>query len=101
MKQIEATPERPFYSVAYQYENNPWALYSCNSLVGTEDTTMQGTDSYRQAKLTADRYAAKPGIALAIVSKSEDCYNHKTVYVVFSATTKVNKEAWEKCLTQF
>ena len=85
MKQIEATSKRPFYSVAYQYKSNPWTLWSCNSYGPGKfgkGRTQQGTDDFELAKRVADRLLTEAGICYAQVSKSEDCYNHKTVYEV-------------------
>lgn len=86
MKQNEATKERPFYSVSYQYERNPWTNYSCNNFsenpisMNSGGRTMPGTDSLELAKLTADRLALVPYIRFAYVHKTESCYNHKQVY---------------------
>jgi hypothetical protein len=80
MKQIEATPQRPFFSVGYEYERNPWTLFSCNKFSGTKGQTMQGTHDFEQAKATADSLVTEPGIIYAVVSKSEGCCNHSTVY---------------------
>lgn len=85
MKQIEATPKRPFYSVAYQYERNPWTLHSCNrfdSFYTKEKRTQHGTDSLDEAKRIADGCLKESGVCLAQVSMTTDCYNHKTVYEV-------------------
>lgn len=82
MKQSEATPRKPFYSVAYQYERNPWTLYSCNRFVGEGDRAMDGTGDYTQAKRTADACLKMPGVTYAQVSKTVDCYNHDTVYAI-------------------
>jgi len=80
MKQIEATPARPFYSVCYQYEQVPGTLYSYNHWEGHFGRTMQGTDSFEEAKQHAQALVSKPGIVLAYVHKSTDCYNHQEVF---------------------
>jgi len=91
MKQVEATPQRPFYSVCYQYEQNPWTLYSCNRF-DQSDRTMQGTDDFDLAKRIVQRCLTEAGISYAVVSKTTDCYNHDTVFEVHTkTTTTVNK----------
>ncbi len=87
MRQQDATKTRPFYSVGYQYERNPWTLWSLNRYgmknplrIGGKGTTQQGTDSFDEAKREADKLVNLPGISSAVVSMTEDCYNHKTVY---------------------
>ena len=89
MKQVEATLQRPFYSVGYQYERNPWTLYSCNRFGnGANGRTMQGTDDFELAKRIADRCLTEAGISYAQVSKTVDCYNHETVYQCWAKSTK-------------
>jgi hypothetical protein len=85
MRQIETTPARPFYSVGYQYERNPWTVYSCNEFwrvlagkKGTEET-MPGTDSETTARRLAEWCVTQPGIKYAWVHVTRDCYNHKEV----------------------
>ena len=80
MKQIEATPERPFYSVCYQYSSNPWTLWGYTHWDGDFGRTMPGTDSLELAKEHADKLVKSPGISLALVHETKDCYNHTEVY---------------------
>jgi hypothetical protein len=84
MKQIEATKERPFYSVCYQYTRNPWTLFSFTQwfeVVGDKGKrTMQGVDDLKLAKKAADHLVAQPEIEFAFVYISTDCYNHNEVY---------------------
>ena len=85
MKQIEATAIRPFYSVGYQYEQNPWTIYSRNEfwrVLGNDKdrVTMSGTDQETIAKKLADWCVRQPGIKFAWVHKTTDCYNHTEVY---------------------
>jgi hypothetical protein len=96
MKQIEATPDRPFFSVGYQYARNPSTVYSFNSyfeVTGDKRrATMSGTDDAALAKRCADYCVTQPGVKFAWVHKTEDCYNHKEVYKTerqneFNATT--------------
>lgn len=86
MKQVEATLERPFYSVGYHYVNNPWTLHGCNRFSADGKRTMSGTDDFELAKRVADRCVTEPGISYAQVSKTVDCYTHETVYKVHAAT---------------
>ncbi len=80
MRQQDATEQKPFYSVCYQYKANPWTLYSHHHYTGAFTGTQYGTSSLAVAKAQADRLVKSPGIALAQVSKTTDCYNHSTVY---------------------
>ena len=84
MKQVDATPKRPFYSVSYQWERNPWTVYSFNryfEVTGDKTRpTMQGTDDILLAIRCADHCVREPGIAFAWVYVTTDCYNHKEVY---------------------
>lgn len=86
MKQIEATPARPFYSVGYQYKSNPWTVWTCHRFdktplkMGGNYRTMEGTDDKALAIRTADLCAKEPGIAFAWVHVSTDCYNHQEIY---------------------
>lgn len=83
MKQNEATPQRPYYSVCYQYKGNPYTLWSCNRYGNGKfghGKTQSGTDDFSEAKALADRLILENGICYAQVSKTEDCYNHTQVY---------------------
>lgn len=84
MKQSEATKDRPFYSVAYEYARNPWTLYGCHHFgkdpMRSNGRTMPGTDDLNLAKITADELSKVPYIRCASVSKTEDCFNHSQVY---------------------
>jgi hypothetical protein len=92
MKQVEATPERPFYSVAYQYEHNPYTLFSHHHFFGLRGRTMRGTDNLEQAKKQADKLVMEPGICYAQVSVTTDCYNHSQVYKVYSNPKQSNQK---------
>lgn len=84
MKQIEATKERPFYSVGYQYERDPWTVHSVNCFNGNptgapKGRTMQGTDSLPLAMKTAELCLQDASVNMAWVHVSYDCYNHPEV----------------------
>lgn len=80
--QQNATPEKPFYSVCYQYTQNPWTLWSHTHYKGSFKGTQSGTSSFEVAKAQAEKLVAQPGIEYAQVSKTEDCYNHTTVFEI-------------------
>lgn len=84
MKQIEATPATPFYSVGYQYEDSPWTTCSFTAyfeVVGDKaKRTMPGTGDEVLAKRCADWCITQPGVKFAWVHKTTDCYSHKEVY---------------------
>lgn len=85
MRQSEATKDRPFYSVSYQYKQNPWTNYGHYHFGATCPTKMngrtkRGTDSFVEAQSEANKLVTWPGIAVAYVHKTDDCYNHKLVY---------------------
>ncbi len=92
MKQIESTPQRPFYSVGYSYERKPWTSWGFTrwwEVTGSKKhDTMQGTDDFELAKRTADYLVTQPGVSVSQVHKSTDCYNHKEVYKVEAAKPK-------------
>jgi hypothetical protein len=56
-RQQDATPQKPFYSVCYQYIRNPWTLWSCNHYKGHFKGTQSGTSSFEVAKALAERLA--------------------------------------------
>lgn len=91
MKQIEATAQRPYYSVGFQYDANPWTVFSFNEfwrvLGGKGKNTMSSTDDETLAKACADWCVKQAGIKFAWVHKTLDCYNHKEVYKTESALT--------------
>lgn len=80
MRQQDATKERPFYSVCYQWQNVPWTLHSHNHYSGLRGRTQHSTSSFEVAKEQAEMLVTQPGIEYAQVSKTEDCYNHETVF---------------------
>ena len=90
MKQNEATPERPFFSVSYIYGHNHGTSYSFNrffEVTGDKTrTTMGGTGDEALAIQCADYLIKQPGIGTAQVHKTTDCYNHKEVYRVDGAS---------------
>lgn len=83
MKQIEASKERPFYSVGYCYKNFPWTCYSFTQwwefLPDPERWTMQGTDNKELALAAAKWLLTQAGISQSFVHVSTDCYNHPEV----------------------
>ena len=95
MRQIEATKDRPFYSVGYQYERNPGTIYSCNEFWHVLDkrvkNTMPGTDDETIARHLADWCVTQAGIKFAWVHKTVDCYNHKEIYKAESVSNQPKK----------
>jgi len=83
MKQIEATKDRPFYSIGYVYSRNPWTCHSYNFWgmklpieKRFKGRTMQGTDSPEIAKEAAKQLFENQSISDVFIHVSTDCYNH-------------------------
>jgi len=84
MKQIEATPQRPFYSVGYVYERCTGTCHSYNfwgMKIPLEKKmrgkTMSGTDDEELAFEAANQLLACAGVSETFVHVTTDCYNHK------------------------
>jgi poly(3-hydroxybutyrate) depolymerase len=88
VKQIEATPARPFYSVSYCYAQNhstSWGFNRYFEVTGDKaKNTMSGTDSIDLAKRAAEHLIKQTGIDEAQIHVTTDCYNHKHVLTLKS-----------------